>query len=67
MVQPKSSDAAQAERREQKDSGGGWKKMEINISTTWLLSPLSMTAGIIKRYGSREGGRNERDKKRTVK
>lgn len=40
---------------------------KINISTTWPLKPLPMTANIMKRYGSREGGRNEKDKKRTVK
>ena len=40
---------------------------ENNISATWPLLPLPMTANIMKRYGSTEGGRNERDKKRTVK
>lgn len=39
----------------------------INISATWPLKPLPMTANIMKRYGSREGERNEKDKKRTVK
>lgn len=39
----------------------------INISATWPLKPLPMTADIMKRYGSREGERNEKDKKRTVK
>ena len=54
-----------------KVAGGKKKKKEareeINISTTWPLKPLPMTANIMKRYGSREGGRNEKDKKRTVK
>lgn len=54
------------------EGAGGKKKKkeareEINISTTWPLKPLPMTANIMKRYGSREGGRNEKDKKRTVK
>lgn len=43
-----------------------WRE-EINISTTWPLKPLPVTANIMKRYGSREGERNEKDKKRTVK
>lgn len=43
------------------------RREEINISATWPLKPLPMTANIMKRYGSREGGRNEKDKKRTVK
>lgn len=46
----------QEEGREQ------WRK-EINISATWPLKPLPMTANIMKRYGSREGGRNEKDKR----
>lgn len=39
----------------------------INISATWPLKPLPMTANIMKKYGSREGERNEKDKKRIVK
>lgn len=38
--------------------GEGWRERkgeEINISPTWPLKPLPMTAGIVKRYGSREG------------
>lgn len=51
------------ETGEKKKRRGG----EINISATWPLKPLPMTANIMKRYGSREGERNEKDKKRTVK
>lgn len=50
---------------------GGWGKREageINISATWPLKPLPMTANIMKRYGRQaRGERNEKDKKRTVK
>lgn len=44
-----------------------WGGVGINISATWPLKPLPMTANIMKRYGSRERERNEKDKKRTVK
>lgn len=40
---------------------------QINISATGPLKPPPLTANIMKRYGSREGERNEKDKKRTVK
>lgn len=59
----KSRDCRRGGRRKKKKEG----RKEINISTTWPLKPLPMTANIMKRYGSREGGRNEKDKKRTVK
>lgn len=39
----------------------------INISATWPLKPLPMTANIMKRYWSREEERNEKDKRGTVK
>lgn len=39
----------------------------INIPAMGPLKPLPLTANIMKRYGSREGERNEKDKKRTVK
>lgn len=54
------------------DGGGGGSGRreagEINISATWPLKPLPMTANIMKRYGRQaRGERNEKDKKRTVK
>lgn len=77
MRQHKDSDPTQEMKRRWrdlrnwKDWGGGKGKKEgkeeINISATWPLQPLPMTANIMKRYGSRERERNERDKKRTVK
>lgn len=55
------------QRRVRKKREKKGERPEINISSTWPLSLLPVTASIMKRYESREGGRNERDKKRTVK